>query len=154
MTKLPKSKARSIGVSSRTIDHLEALIKATFIVPAVNQAFGNNMFNVPLLFSHLDIKAVAVRLSTEKGETIAPTQVLLAWAEIGGHSVIPKSVTASRIVENFKEIELSPSDVAQIEQIGKQQRRFIVPYIANKPHWDVNIFADEQEKAASHQVII
>lgn len=37
MTKLPKSKARAVGVSNHTIPHLEALINGTGVVPAANQ---------------------------------------------------------------------------------------------------------------------
>lgn len=37
MTKLPKSKARAVGVSNHTINHLEAIINATGVVPAANQ---------------------------------------------------------------------------------------------------------------------
>ncbi|KAH6988890.1 NADP-dependent oxidoreductase domain-containing protein [Ilyonectria sp. MPI-CAGE-AT-0026] len=181
MTKLSKTKARSIGVSNHTIEHLEAIINATAVIPAVNQierhpllrqddlvayckdknihitaysAFGNNMLHIPLLFSHDGIKRVAEKLSTEKGTQVTPTQVLLAWAEHGGHSVIPKSVTPARIAENFNEIELSEEDIRAVESVGKEQRRYNVPYVANKPRWDVNIFGDEQEKSATHKVVI
>jgi len=181
MTKLPKSKARSIGVSNHTIQHLETIIKATGVVPAANQierhpllrqdnliayckeknihitaysAFGNNMFNIPLLVNHPEVKDVAEKLTKKTGSTVTPAQVLLAWAEVGGHSVIPKSVTPSRIVENFKEVELSPEDIAEIEAVGKEQRRYNIPFIANKPRWNINIFGEGAEKAASHQVIL
>ncbi|KAJ3530803.1 hypothetical protein NM208_g9164 [Fusarium decemcellulare] len=157
MTKLPKSKARAIGVSNHSLEHLEAIINATSVVPAVNQierhpllrqdrlieyckdknihvtaysAFGNNMLNVPLLFSHPDIISLAKKLSKERGEDITPTQVLLSWAQSGGHSVIPKSVTPARIADNFKEIDLSAADLAVVTEVGKEQRRYNIPYIA------------------------
>lgn len=37
MTQLPKSKARAVGVSNHTIEHLEAIINGTGVVPAANQ---------------------------------------------------------------------------------------------------------------------
>ena len=37
MTKLPKEKARSVGVSNHTKEHLQALIDATGVAPAANQ---------------------------------------------------------------------------------------------------------------------
>lgn len=37
MTKLPKSKARAVGVSNHALPHLEALINGTGVVPAANQ---------------------------------------------------------------------------------------------------------------------
>ncbi|CEI61717.1 D/L-glyceraldehyde reductase [Fusarium venenatum] len=181
MTELPKSKARAVGVSNHTKEHLEALIKGTGVTPAANQierhplliqpeliafckeknihvtaysAFGNNMVNAPLLFTYSEVKAVSERLTKEKGTEVTPTQVLLAWAQVGGHSVIPKSVTPKRIAQNFQEIDLSEEDIKEVEQVGKQQRRYNVPYVANKPRWNVNIFGDEAEKPATHQVII
>ncbi|CAH0021770.1 unnamed protein product [Clonostachys rhizophaga] len=173
--------SRAIGVSDHTIDHLEALITATGVVPAVNQverhpilrqddlvtyckakgihitaysAFGNNMFNLPLLFSHQEVKDVAEKISSETKTRVTPTQVLLAWAQHGGHSVIPKSVTPARIAENFKEVDLSEEHIKAVESIGAQQRRYNIPYIANKPMWDINIFGDKAEKSATHRVIV
>ncbi|KFY26451.1 hypothetical protein V491_01309 [Pseudogymnoascus sp. VKM F-3775] len=181
MTKLPKSKTRSIGVSNFTVQHLEAVINATGVIPAANQierhpllrqddliaycknknihiiaysAFGNNMFDIPLLLSRPEVKTVTERLCTEMQSTITPAQVLLAWAQIGGHSVIPKSVTPTRIRENFQEVTLSPQDISEVESVGKVQRRYNVPFIANKPRWDVNIFGDDAEKNASHHIIL
>lgn len=49
--------------------------------------------------------------------------------------MIPKSVTASRIEENFVEIELSSEDVKAIESIGiTEPKRFNIPYIASEYH--------------------
>ena len=96
------------------------------------QAFGNNMFNIPLLVTRPEIKAVAERLTKKTGSTVTPAQVLLAWSEIGGHSVIPKSVSPSRIIENFKEVELSSEDIKEIEAVGKVQKRYNIPYTASK----------------------
>ncbi|KAH6867807.1 NADP-dependent oxidoreductase domain-containing protein [Thelonectria olida] len=166
MTKLPKSNARSIGVSNHTIEQLEAIIKATYVVPAANQverhpllrqddlvayckdknihltaysAFGNNMFNIPLLFSHPAIQGLAEKLSTENGTIITPAQILLSWAQNGGHGVIPKSVTPVRIAENYNEITMSDDDIRVVESIGEKQQRYNVPYVANGPRWDVDI---------------
>jgi L-glyceraldehyde reductase len=107
------------------------------------------MLGVPLLVQHDTIKEIASRIGA------TPAQVILAWAQVGGHSVIPKSVTASRIQENFKEIELSKEDFEKVEEIGKKEpRRFNIPYIANKPRWPVNIFNEPEEKEAPHKVIV
>lgn len=107
------------------------------------------MFNEPLLVQHVTVKEVASK------NNATPAQVILAWAQVGGHSVIPKSVTASRIQENFKEIELSKEDFEKIEEIGKKEpRRFNIPYVANKPRWPVNIFGEPEEKDAPHNVVV
>ncbi|KAK7179905.1 mitochondrial glycerol dehydrogenase Gld1 [Paraphaeosphaeria sporulosa] len=175
---LPKSKARSTGVSNFTAKSLKELVDKTGLVPAVNQierhpilpsdeliayakeknihitaysAFGNNFFDIPLLITRPEIKAIAEK----KGAT--PAQVILAWSQIGGHSVIPKSVTASRIAENFKEIELDEEDVKAIKKFSDEhqgRRRYNVPYTANKPRWSINIFDEPEEQEAPNKYII
>lgn len=119
MTELPKAKARSIGVSNYTKDHLQALISGTGVTPAVNQierhprllqpelvrfckeanihitsysvsnnsksegdirqgravpltlvqAFGNNMFNVPLLIQHATVKNIATQVGATPAQS-------------------------------------------------------------------------------------
>ncbi|KAH8659877.1 aldo/keto reductase [Xylariales sp. PMI_506] len=174
MTQLPKSKTRAVGVSNFSVPHIKAVIEATGVVPVVNQierhpllqqnddllpylkennihltaysAFGNNSFGLPLILENPIVKEVAAKLNA------SPAQVLLAWSQVGGHSVIPKSVTPSRIQQNFQEIELSTEDFEKISTLGASPKRFNIPYTANKPRWDVNIFNDPSEKDATHQV--
>lgn len=179
MTKLPKEKARSVGVSNFSIDHLEALVQGTGIVPAVNQierhpllqssaliryceqknihitaysAFGNNMIGEPLLITRDEVKEVAESASKRLGKTVSPSQVVLAWSQTGGHSVIPKSVTPHRIVENFQEIELTAEDVEKVSKIGETPRRYNIPYVANSPRWNINIFGEAEEEPATYKV--
>jgi len=178
MNKLPKSKVRSVGVSNFTYKTLKALVEKTGLVPAVNQierhpilpskelvayakeknihitaysAFGNNFFDIPLLIHRPEIKAIAEK----KGAT--PAQVILAWSQVGGHSVIPKSVTPSRIAENFKEIELDDEDIKAITKFSDEhqgRRRYNVPYTANKPRWSINIFDEPEEQEAPNKVVL
>lgn len=97
MTQLSKAKARAIGVSNFGIEHIEAIVKATGVVPAANQverhpllpqrelidfcrskgihvtaysAFGNNMFGKPLLITHHVIQSIAER------NNVSPAQVM------------------------------------------------------------------------------
>ncbi|KAJ9491395.1 hypothetical protein VN97_g1853 [Penicillium thymicola] len=166
MTKLLKSKARSVGVSNHTIEHLEALINATGVVPAVNQierhpvlqsndlvkycwkvnihitaysAFGNNMLNIPLLITRPEVKEVAEAVAKRTGTEVTLAHVILAWSQVGGHSVISKSVTPSRIRDNFKGIKLLPEEVQKVSLLGQDRRRYNTPYAANKPRWNINI---------------
>ena len=178
MNKLPKSKVRSVGVSNFTYRTLKELIDKTGLVPAVNQierhpilpsdeliayakeknihitaysAFGNNFFNIPLLITRPEVKAIAEK----KGAT--PAQVILAWSQVGGHSVIPKSVTPSRIAENFKEIELDDEDLKAIKKFSDEhegRRRYNVPFTANTPSWAINIFDEPEEQAAPNKIVI
>ncbi|RBQ89247.1 hypothetical protein VDGD_20580 [Verticillium dahliae] len=111
------------------------------------KAFGNNSIDAPLLLVNDTIKAVAEKNSA------TPAQVLLAWAQVGGHSVIPKSVTPSRIAANFQEIKLSDEDFAAVSKIGENPVRYNIP-LRYSPTWDVNIFDDEVEKKATHQIVL
>ncbi|KAL2110218.1 hypothetical protein VUR80DRAFT_1439 [Thermomyces stellatus] len=180
MIKLPKEKARSVGVSNFTIEHLETIINDTGVVPAVNQverhprlpqpelvkycaeknilitaysAFGNNSFGLPLLVNIPEVKAIADRLSAATGKQVTGAHVILAWSQIGGHSVIPKSVTPSRIRENFQEIELDDEAVKALDALAQDGRRFNIP-ATYSPKWDINIFNEKEEQGAKHNVIL
>lgn len=96
MTKLSKSKARAVGVSNCSINHLQAMVDSG-VTPAANQverhallpqpelvkfckeknihitaysAFGNNMLDKPLLISYPEVKEIADRLKA------TPAQVM------------------------------------------------------------------------------
>lgn len=96
-----------------------------------NQAFGNNMLNIPLLITRPEIKEVAEAVAKRTGQEVTPAHVILAWSQVGGHSVIPKSVTPSRIRDNFKEIELTAEEVAKVSALGKDRKRYNTPYTAS-----------------------
>lgn len=174
MTKLDKKKARAVGVSNHTKEHLEALIKVQ--APEVNQvemhvrlqddalvefckeknihltgysSFGNNMIGEPLLVSMPPVQ----QLAADEGCT--PAQLLLSWVNKRGASTIPKSVTASRIEENFKAVEISDEAYRKLTEFGKTKAaRFNIPATANVPKWDVCLFGTAEEQSAKHQVIV
>ncbi|KAJ5484194.1 hypothetical protein N7539_005990 [Penicillium diatomitis] len=179
MTKLPKSKARAVGVSNHTIEHLEAIIQGTGVVPAANQierhpvlqskdlveycqnkgihitaysAFGNNNVGVPLLITRPEIKEVADAVAKRTGQEVTGAHVILAWSQIGGHSVIPKSVTPSRIRDNFKEIELTSEEAEKVSALGKDRKRYNLPFPNYKPRWNINIFGEPEEAPATYKV--
>ena len=127
-----KGHIKSIGVSNFNPDHLEAIIQATGEVPVVNQiechpwlqqtdlrTFHGNLGIVTQSWSPLGrgkllnepiIKAIA----TKHNGTEA--QVIIAWHLKVGNVVIPKSITPSRIQENYQasKINLDSDDIAQI----------------------------------------
>jgi len=137
MEKLYKSgKAKAIGVSNFTIDLLEDLLKKAEIKPTVNQVENNPYLpqhklvkycqdndiqvtaycplgrsNVPSLFEDPIINEVA------KKNNMTPAQVILSWNAQRNVIVIPKSVTPSRIEENFKIAELPQEDFDKIKGI-------------------------------------
>lgn len=159
---------------------LETIIKDTGVVPAVNQverhprlpnpelvaylkekgivltaysAFGNNSWGLPLLVNVPEVKAVAERLGAAQGKTVTPAQVVLAWSTLNGHLVIPKSVTASRIRENFQEVELDDEAVKALDKLGEEPQRFNIP-TTYSPKWDINLFGDDKEKDAAFQAVL
>ncbi|KAF2019173.1 aldo/keto reductase family protein [Aaosphaeria arxii CBS 175.79] len=178
---LPKDKVRTVGVSNFNIEQLESIIAATGQVPATNQierhpllpqpeliayakekgihitaysAFGNNAFGLPLIINRPEVQAIAKKASARLGRDVTPAQVVLAWSKVGGHSVIPKSITPSRIASNFDEIELSEEEIKDVDALGKNPQRFNIPYTANSPRWDINIFNDPSEAPATHKPIL
>lgn len=142
------------------MSQLEGVIGATGVVPAVNQierhprnpnlplieycakkniiitaysAFGNNSWNVPLLVNTPEVKAIADRLGAAQGKTVTPAQVIIAWSVLGNHTVIPKSVTPSRIRENFQEVELDDQAVQDLKKLGETPQRFNIPTTCKLP---------------------
>jgi len=120
MEKLPASgRVKNIGVSNFGITNLEKLLPQCKIVPAVNQVELHPNNPSPLLVKYLKEKGIHATAysclgSTDsplaKDKTLAaiaekygksPQQVLLVWGLMNGFSVIPKSVTESRIKANF-----------------------------------------------------
>ncbi|KAJ7251164.1 Aldo/keto reductase [Mycena haematopus] len=175
MIALPKSKVRNVGVSNFTVAHLEGIIKATGVVPIVNQVeahpllpqddlvayckeknihitayspLGNNSIGEKQLTDEPLVKEIAERLGA------TPAQVLVAWGVHRGQSVIPKSVQEGRIVSNFKQIELSEEEFAKLSALGHGRHvRFNIPYRFS-PSWDISLFDEAAEAKATHKVKI
>ncbi|THG99239.1 hypothetical protein EW026_g3069 [Hermanssonia centrifuga] len=180
MIKLPKTgKVKAIGVSNFSIAHIKGIAEATGVWPAANQIerhplnpqfellefckehnvhitsyspLGNNIIGVKKLVDYPEVKAIADRLGCTNA------QVLIAWGAYDGCSVIPKSVQEDRIKSNFQQVKLSKEDYDIITALGKDNHlRFNLPFrycTASDPKWDVNIFDEEDEKNATHQVKI
>jgi 2,5-diketo-D-gluconate reductase A len=131
---------RSIGVSNFAVDHLERIIDASGIVPAVNQIeLHPRLQQAELRRFHAD-RGIATEAWSPLGrgkllsdpviESIAsrldrtPAQVVLRWHIQLGNVVIPKSVTPERIVENFRlfDFELSDEDMRAIGGLDAGER--------------------------------
>ncbi|GAA5934387.1 uncharacterized protein JCM15063_004561 [Sporobolomyces koalae] len=174
---LDTKKVKAVGVSNFNAEMVDAITKATGVAPAVNQIerhpllkqpeliahhkknnihitayspLGNNSESLPLLIQHSEIKRIAEKNKVE------PAQVLIAWAQVGGHSVIPKSVTESRIISNLKEITLSDEDFEAIEKIEENEgtKRYNIPINYGTPSWYINVFGDKAEEKAELKVNI
>lgn len=140
MQKLPASgRVKNIGVSNFAIRNLEKLLNdpSTKIVPAVNQVELHPNNPSPKLIDYCKEKGIhctaysclgstdsplykdetLAKIAEAKGKT--PQQVLLMWGLQRGTSVIPKSVTASRIEKNFEldGWELSDEEMKQLSSL-------------------------------------
>ncbi|RTE77470.1 hypothetical protein BHE90_008080 [Fusarium euwallaceae] len=118
---LDEGKVANIGVSNFGIRHLEELLNSpsTKVVPAVNQIELHPCNPSPKLVAYNTSKGIhtegysclgsahlglsrnknLVDIANAKGKT--PQQVLLQWGLQKGWSVVPKSVTPSRIESNI-----------------------------------------------------
>jgi 2,5-diketo-D-gluconate reductase A len=132
--------ARSIGVSNFRIEDLERLEAEAEQRPTVNQIeLHPRLQQAELRAWHADHDVATEAWSPlaqgdllEDGtvETIAahhersPAQVILRWHLQIGNVVIPKSVTPSRIRENFElfDFALSEDDMAAIERLDSGER--------------------------------
>ena len=130
-------RARSIGVSNFQIEHLQRLAAETDTVPAVNQIEVHPYFANDAVRGYGQEHAIATEAWSPIAQgavlddpTIAgiaekvgksPAQVVLRWHIQRGDIVFPKSVTPSRMRENFElfDFELAPDDVDAISALDK-----------------------------------
>jgi L-glyceraldehyde reductase len=86
------------------------------IVVTAYSPSGNNIYGLP---KPLDDSAV-VEVAKELGKT--PAQVLIQWAVQRGTVVLPKSVTASRISENFEDFEIPSKLMEKVSALDTGKR--------------------------------
>lgn len=143
MEKLYKDgRVRAIGVSNFHIEHLERILKECEVVPVVNQVECHPYFQQDELKAFCkqhDIyieswsplhqggevleDPVVNEIAKKHGKTAA--QVVLRWHIQEDSIVIPKSVTPSRIEENFNvfDFELSEEEMKQMKGINRNERK-------------------------------
>jgi 2,5-diketo-D-gluconate reductase A len=133
-------RARSIGVSNFQPHHLRRLHGETEVPPAVDQIEVHPYLTQDQVRGFCAEHGIAVEAWSPIGQGLelddpvigsiaervgkTPAQVVLRWHIERGDIVFPKSVTASRIKENFDifGFELSGGDVAEISALNKNQR--------------------------------
>jgi 2,5-diketo-D-gluconate reductase A len=133
-------RARSIGVSNFEIEHLERVVDATGVVPAVNQVeLHPRLQRQELRGFHAEHGIVTEAWSPiAKGRVLddpvvtelaarhdrTPAQIVLRWHLQLGNVVIPKSVTPARIEENFRVLDFTLDDDAmrRIEALDAGER--------------------------------
>jgi 2,5-diketo-D-gluconate reductase A len=133
-------RARSIGVSNFQPHHIRRLLAEAEIPPAVNQIEVHPYLTQDDVRTFCAEHQIAVEgwspiaqgevledptineIAGRAGQT--PAQVVLRWHIERGDIIFPKSVTASRIRENFDifGFELSGADLEAISALNKDQR--------------------------------
>ncbi|MCW1963798.1 aldo/keto reductase [Chryseobacterium viscerum] len=148
-----EGKIKAIGVCNFTIEKLEELKANSTVLPVINQIElhpvfqqkelqvydrENNIITQPWsplgngnaqLLSNPDLQAIAEKY----GKTVA--QVILRWHLQEGFVVIPKSVTPSRIEENFNvfDFELTEDEMNVVRSLDTGKRLFFDP---KDPDWE------------------
>jgi len=130
---------RAIGVSNHQIHHLQDIMEASEIVPAVNQVEFHPLLTQkellgfckdkgiqleawsPLMQGNLDVPLLA-ELADKYQKT--PAQIVLRWDLQNGVVTIPKSITPHRIEENSKifDFTLSAEDMEKIDSLNQNKR--------------------------------
>ncbi|KPH12778.1 aldo/keto reductase [Chryseobacterium sp. ERMR1:04] len=157
-----EGKIKAIGVCNFTVEKMEELKANLKIVPVVNQIElhpifqqkelqeynkKNNIVTQPWsplgngnaeLLNNASLKVIA-----EKHHKTVP-QVILRWHLQEGFCVIPKSVTPSRIEENFNvfDFELSGDEMDTVRSLDTNKRIFFDP---KDPEWEqkmLNVVVD------------
>jgi len=153
-TLLADGNVRAIGISNFMTEHLEKFLHEIKVVPAVNQIEVHPYFQQPELqalhkkygiltqawapiggitfyrpgFSRSTLEDPVI-LDIAKAHGKSAAQVMLRWGLQEGRSVIPKSVTPSRIAENFDvfDFELTADQLAAIDALNTNERGGPVP---------------------------
>lgn len=148
-----EGKIKAIGVCNFTVGKLEELKANSTVLPVINQIElhpvfqqkelqvydrENNIITQPWsplgngnanLLGNPDLKAIAEKYS----KTVA--QIILRWHLQEGFVVIPKSVTPSRIEENFNvfDFQLTEEEMNVIRSLDTGRRLFFDP---EDPEWE------------------
>jgi len=171
-------KAKSIGVSNWSAKKLAAMKEHAKVFPAVNQVELHPVWTQAALLTackemgtHLTAYSplgspdsasmikhegatvmsspVVIGIAEALGKT--PAQILIRWAVQRGTSVVPKSVTPSRIEANFDVFswELSEEQMSALSSVEPQTRMLHGKFWcnANGPYKTVADLWDEQESA-------
>ena len=136
-----EGRAKSVGVSNFTAEHIERIVAETGVTPAVNQIELHPRFQQrPLRAFHerhgiltqswsplgrakiLDDPSFGA-IGRRYGKT--PAQVVLRWHIDSGLIVIPKTVNPDRLKENIDvfDFRLDPADMERIEALDSPDGR-------------------------------
>jgi diketogulonate reductase-like aldo/keto reductase len=139
---------RAIGVSNFLAAHLDMLLAASDVIPAVNQIEIHPAFAQQELAAKSRSLGIAVEAYSPLGQgadlgaatvkTVAarygatPAQIVLAWHLSQGTIVIPKSADSARMRENLAAaaVSLTPAEIAEIAALESGARTGADPAVA------------------------
>jgi 2,5-diketo-D-gluconate reductase A len=142
------SEIRAIGVSNFLSGHLDTLLSASDVVPAVNQIELHPTFQQRDLAAKSRSLGIAVEAYSPLGQgadlgvdTVkalavrygaTPAQIVLAWHLAQGTIVIPKSADSARMRENLGAVAypLTPAELAEIAALESGARAGADPAVA------------------------
>jgi 2,5-diketo-D-gluconate reductase A len=133
---------KSIGVSNFLVPHLEKLLEATDVVPAVNQIELHPAYQQPGVTAFCRDNGIAIEAWGPLGQGkyplfeesavadaaeahgVTPAQVVIRWHLQTGNIVFPKSNRAERMAENFDVFgfELTAAEVSAITALERDGR--------------------------------
>lgn len=135
-------KVKAIGVCNFEPEHLQRLLDECDIPPVLNQVECHPYLaqnELKAFCAKHDIFVEAWSPLDQGGEVLndaavkaiaeahgkSPAQIVLRWHLQNDTIIIPKSVTPSRIAENFElfDFELSADDMEKMNALNKEQRR-------------------------------
>ncbi|KAJ9662620.1 H/ACA snoRNP pseudouridylase subunit [Neophaeococcomyces mojaviensis] len=143
---LQTGKVKAIGVSNFSKKFLEQLLPQVSVVPAANQIENHPLLPQQEVVDYCKEKGILVEAYSPLGSTgsplmkdknvvkvaeetgASPGTILLSYHVARGVVPLPKSVTPSRIEENFKIVKLSAEQLSALEDISKSgTTRFVYP---------------------------
>ena len=130
-----QGKAAAIGVSNYSTEQIDELIRATGVVPAVNQVPWSPSLYDPRCVAELAERGIIlegysglkrsrlnspVLVEVAEAHDVTPAQVVLRWHLEHGFVVIPKSVHRERMEENFNlyGFELTDEELARVDDLA------------------------------------
>jgi len=143
------NKIKAIGVSNFSVEFLERLLEIATVVPAVNQIELHPSCTQKDVVDYCTSKGIVLTaysplgsdnspLLTNKVVTklaekykVQPANILISLqANKPNMTVVPKSVTNSRILSNKTIVELKPEEIAELQKIDESHH-----FRACHPNW-------------------
>lgn len=133
-------RVKAIGVSNFHIEHLERVLNECDVTPVLNQVEYHPYLQQDELKKYCREHSILIEawsplargnvlndpaiVHLAKKHQKSPAQIVLRWHIQQDSIIIPKSVTPSRIRENFHifDFELSTEDMKKIEKLNRNER--------------------------------